>query len=92
MQRSWDRSVGIATGYGMDGPSSISGEQGLLLSIDSKPTLGYIQPPMLRVAGVPSLRLKRQRREADHSNLSSAEVKKGGVIPQRPNMSLWHSA
>jgi hypothetical protein len=36
--------------------------------------------------------MKQQEREADHSPLSSAEVKKDGAIPPLSDMSSWHSA
>jgi hypothetical protein len=51
-----------------------------------RPTLGPTQP-FSRGGGV-----KRQGREAVHSPLSSAEVKKSGVIPPLSNVSKWRSA
>jgi hypothetical protein len=50
-------------------------------------------PPTLLSNGYRRLnpRVKREWREADHSPLSSAEVKNGGIIPPLPHMSLWHS-
>jgi hypothetical protein len=55
-----------------------------LFTIASKPALGPTQPPILWVAGALSLGLKRLGREANHSLLSSAEIKNGGAIPPLP--------
>jgi hypothetical protein len=52
-----------------------------LFSAASIPTLGPNQPPIQRVQGATSMRLKRQRYEAEHSSPSSAEDKTGGAIP-----------
>jgi hypothetical protein len=41
----------------------------------SRPALGPTQPPTQWVPGVPSLRVKKPEREADHSPPTSAEVK-----------------
>jgi hypothetical protein len=41
----------------------------------SRATLGPAQPPIERVTGALSLRIKRAGRESDHSSSSSAEVK-----------------
>jgi hypothetical protein len=43
------------------------------------------------VPGEISLGIKQPGREADHSPLSSAEVKNGGTIPLH-HMSSWYSA
>jgi hypothetical protein len=37
------------------------------------------------IGGLIPLEVKRQGREADHSPLSSAEVKKGGAVPSLPH-------
>jgi hypothetical protein len=67
--------VGIVTGYGLDdqggGSSSPGSVKNFHSSISSRPALGSTQPPTKWVPGV-----KRQRREADHSLPTSAEVKK----------------
>jgi hypothetical protein len=42
--------------------------------------LGPIHLPIQRVPGALSLRVKRQRREADNSHPSSVDVKKGEAI------------
>jgi hypothetical protein len=44
-------------------------------STASRPALGPTQPPIQWLLGALSLRLKQPRREADHSPLSSVEVK-----------------
>jgi hypothetical protein len=56
-----DSSVGIATGYGLNGQSSSPGRVEIfLLSMSSRPVLGTNQPPTQWVPGV-----KRPGREAD---------------------------
>jgi hypothetical protein len=68
-------SVGIATGYGLDGPG-IESRWGRGFSHTSRPALGSTQSP---VQWVPDLYrgVKRPGRGADHPPPSSAEVKKG---------------
>jgi hypothetical protein len=78
-------SVGIATGYVLDGRDSIP-ERGKDLS------LGPTQPPIQWVPGAVFLGVKRPDREADHSPPSSAEVKNGGAIPPFPDISSWNCA
>jgi len=69
-----DSSVGIATGYGLD--DRMIGRLGIfLITIASTPALRPSQPPIQWVPGALSLRVKRLGREADHTPLSSAEVK-----------------
>jgi hypothetical protein len=43
------------------------------------------------VPGAVSPRVKRQGRDADHSPLTSAEIKKGGAIPLLPRTSSWRA-
>jgi hypothetical protein len=52
--------------------------------------MGPIQPPMHWITGSLSPEVKRPGLEADHSPLSSAEVKNGGVIPPLFHMSSRH--
>jgi hypothetical protein len=77
-----DNSVGIATGYRLEGLSSISGtSNNFLFSTASRPVLVSTQPPVQSVSEALSLGVKRLRREADLSPPSSTEVKKVGVRP-----------
>jgi hypothetical protein len=79
--------MGIATGYGFNGPGSIPGRS--IFSSSQRPD---------RLRGPPSLLfngyrgsfpgVKRKGREADHSPLSSVKVTKGGAIPQLHGMVL----
>jgi hypothetical protein len=52
-----------------------------LSSAAFRPALGPKQPPIQRVMGALSPEVKWPGREDDHSSLSSAEVKNGGVVP-----------
>jgi hypothetical protein len=87
-----DSSVDIATGTGWTARVRFSAVKvpSLLHSVqtDSGPT----QLPIQWLAGVLSVGVKLQEREADHSPPCSAEVKNGGVIFPLPHMSSWHSA
>ena len=67
-------SVGIETGYGLDGPG-IESRCGRDFSHLSRPALGTTQPP---VQSVPGLYRGKERpgRDADPSPLSSAVIKK----------------
>jgi hypothetical protein len=78
-----DSSVGIATGYRLDGWGWIPGRGKIFLFSTAGPT----QPPIECVPGAISPGVKRQRREADHSPPSSAEVKNGEAMPPLPHMS-----
>jgi hypothetical protein len=62
-----------------------------LLSTSSKPIVGPTHPPVHWVPRVLSTGVKRPGHEADHSPLSSAEIKNDGVIPPLLHMSSWHS-
>jgi hypothetical protein len=52
-----------------------------LFTTVSTTALGPTQPPIHWVPGAPSLGVKRSGREADHSPPSSAEVKRGALLP-----------
>jgi hypothetical protein len=73
--------VGIATGYWLDGPISIPGLQ------DSSPLhslqtgSGAHLDSYAIGSGGDFTGVERKGSEADHSPLSTAEVKKGGAIP-----------
>ena len=64
-------SVGIATGYRLDGPGSNPGGNDIFRP--SRPALGSTQPPAKLVPGLPRGKV-RPRRAADHSPPSSAAV------------------
>jgi hypothetical protein len=83
--------VGIATSYGLDGPGSIPGSV-RFFSSPQRPDRLWGPPSLLSNGYRGSFPgVKRQRREADQSPPSSAEVKKGGAIHPLPHMSSWHS-
>ena len=67
--------VGIATGYGLDGPG-IESRWGRDFPHLSRPALGLTQPPVQWVSGL-SRGKKRPGRDADPSPPSSAVVMKG---------------
>jgi hypothetical protein len=71
--RARDRSVGIATGYGLDGPG-IESRCGRNFSHTSRPALGPIQSP---VQWVPGTRGKAVGAWCWPPSPSSADVKKG---------------
>jgi hypothetical protein len=56
--------------------SSLCRDKNFLFSMSSTPALGSAQPPIQWVPGALSPGQKRPGREADHSPLSRAEVKK----------------
>jgi hypothetical protein len=76
--RSRGSSVGVATGYGLDGVLGFDSRRGLgifLFSTASRPALGPTQPPIRWVLRALSPGVKQPGCEADHSPPSSAEVK-----------------
>jgi hypothetical protein len=79
---SWDSSVSIEMGYGLDGAGSIPVRGKIFLfSTVSRLVLWPTHPPLKWVPGV-----KWQGYEADHSVPSSAEVKNGGAMTPLPHM------
>jgi hypothetical protein len=88
-QKSRDCSVGIALGYGLEDRGfrvrfpTEAGNFSLHHRVQNGS--GSTQPPTQWVPGALSQGVKRLGREADHSPLSSAEVKKmRGAIPPLP--------
>jgi hypothetical protein len=81
--RSRNSKVGIATGYGLDGESSIPGRGNRFFSSTRRPKRLW-SPPIQYVPRAVSPEVKRHGREADYSVPSSAEVKNGGAIPPPP--------
>jgi hypothetical protein len=79
--RSRDRSLGIVTGYGLDGQGLNTGRGRL--------ALGPTHPPIQWLPGSLSLGIKRSGHEVDHSPLSSAKVKNGGTVRPFTHMSSW---
>jgi hypothetical protein len=73
-----DSSVGIATGYGLDGRGSNPGRGKIFLfSTASGQALGPTQPPIQQVPGALSRDVKLPGRETQFS----AEVNYGGAVP-----------
>jgi hypothetical protein len=65
----------------------------LLFTTASRTALGPTQPPSQWVPGALSLGIKRPGREADHSHLSSAEVKECvKLYLHSPNTYSWRGA
>jgi hypothetical protein len=90
--QSWDSSIGIVPGYGLDDWGLIPGKGKIFLFSSLNWLWG---PPSLLPNGYWGLfprGVKQQGREADHSPPSSAKVKNSGAIPPLPNMSSWHNA
>jgi len=77
-------SVGIATGYGLDGPG-MECRWGRDFPHLSRPALGPTQPPVQWVPGL-SLGKERPGRDTNPSPPSSAVVKKGQSYTSTPPM------
>jgi hypothetical protein len=82
-----DSSVGIATGYWLDGRGVIPTVQRFFFSTAPKPSLKPTQPPIQWVPGI-----KRPGPEADHSQSFSVTVESGGSISLLLLMSSRHNA
>jgi hypothetical protein len=63
-----------------------------LLSMSSRSALGLTEPPIQLIIRALSPGVRRQRREADHSRLTRAEVKKTWVNTSNPHTPSWRSA
>jgi hypothetical protein len=88
-----DRSVGIATAYGLDGSGSTPGRARLFSYPQYLDQLWA--PPSLVSIGIsvsPSPGVQRQGNRADHLAPSSAKVKNGGVIHLLSRMFSWNRA
>jgi hypothetical protein len=92
---SWDSSVGIAIGCGLDGQGSIPSRDKRFLSAPQHQNQPWGPPSLLSTGyggGALSTGVKQTGHEADHSTPSSAEFKNGGAIFPLPHMSSQHSA
>jgi hypothetical protein len=94
MYRSRDSSFGIATGYELEGRSTILGRGKRFFSNPQRTDQLWVPPslPSIGYRGALSLALKRPMREADHSPPYSADINNVEAIPPLPHMSSWHSA
>jgi hypothetical protein len=86
IHRSQNSSVGIVTGYGLDGPGSIPSSERFFSSPDHPDQLGYRGLFPRGLSGSVPVGIVAAC-EVDHSPLSRAKVKKGGAIPPLPHMS-----
>jgi hypothetical protein len=73
----------------MAGVDSRKGQEIFLYSTLSRPTQGPTQPPSQWVPGALSPGVKGLGHEADHSPLSSADVKNSGGITPLRHTSSW---
>jgi hypothetical protein len=86
-------SVGIATGYGLNGRSSIPGSVKIILfSTACRTALGSTQPPVQWAPGVLSPGVKWPGLETDYSPVSRAEIKNDEAIFPPLLISSWRSA
>jgi hypothetical protein len=92
--RSRDSVVGIATGCGLDDRGvGVRGPLGSnIFSTSSRPALGSTQPHIQWVPGTLSPGVRGQRREAGHSPVTSAEVKKMWIYKSTPRTPSWPTA
>jgi hypothetical protein len=85
--------IGIARGYGLDGPGSIPGSARFFSSLQRSDRL-WSSPSLLSnvYRGLFSRGVKQPRREADHLSPASAEVKSVGAVTPHPHTSSWRGA
>jgi hypothetical protein len=78
-----DSSVGLATGYGLDGRGSFPGRGKRFVSSPQRPDRLWGPPSHLTngYRGAFSLVVKRPGSKADYSPPSSVEIKNDGAIP-----------
>jgi hypothetical protein len=82
VHQSWDSSVGIETGYGLDDLGSIAGRGKSLSLLHSVQTNSGAHPASYPMGtGGVLLGDKVAGCEADHSPPTNAEVQNGGAIP-----------
>jgi hypothetical protein len=91
----WDSSVGIATGYELNGRGSIP-DKGLGLFSSTPQHPDQLWVPTSHISNgywvALSLGLKRSGHEADRSPPFSVEVENGGTIPSLALKSSWRDA
>jgi hypothetical protein len=86
-------SLSRATDYGLDERGSTPNRDKIffLISTVLRPTLGLTQPPIEWKRGIFPREVERQNLQADHSTLSSAEIRNGGAVPPLFCTSSWSS-
>jgi hypothetical protein len=87
-------SIGITTGYGLEGLGSIVGGGEIFFSVlHSIQTVSGAHPGSYPMGIGGSFRkAKRPRRDVYNSPSSCAEAKNNGAIPPLPHTSSWHGA
>jgi hypothetical protein len=87
-----DRSVGIATSYGLDVRGSVPSRWKILFVCFTafRPTLGATQPRKWVPWGL-SVGVMRQGREADHSLPSGAKIQEWWRYTSIPHTSSWYA-
>jgi hypothetical protein len=83
-----DSSVGIATGYGLNGRSSITSRDNIFSLLHSVQTGSRAHPASYLIGNG----VKQPGLEADHSLPSGTEVTNSGAIPPTPHTFSWSSA
>jgi hypothetical protein len=88
-----DSSVGIATGYGLDGPGSTPAGARYFSVLHSVHAGSEAHPASYPVGtGGSILGVRRREREPDNSPRCSVEVKNGGAITALPHTSSWRGS